>query len=155
MWEEKPVRRTLLLVRSESVTLMVHLALCYLFLNTSTNHSGWLATTLLLYIEVRYLSLSVSGDAEQTHSAARASRRMYTVLPPPADYMTHSEKSFTLPHLENRNSAKDPSGKSTIILCLWSCAVHHKARRDLWHGVFSGLVVIALMHWSCYGNRQK
>ncbi|XP_026209539.1 glutamate-rich protein 1 [Anabas testudineus] len=49
------------------------------------------------------------GDAGRTHGAANTGRRMYTVLPPPADYVTHSEESFALPHLENTNSAKDPS----------------------------------------------
>nr|XP_020464215.1 glutamate-rich protein 1 isoform X1 [Monopterus albus] len=45
---------------------------------------------------------SVSGDAGQTQSAASSSRRMYTVLPAPAE--THSEKSFI--QIESRNNAK-------------------------------------------------
>lgn len=70
-----------------------------------------------------------------TQSAANPGRRMYTVLPPPADSNTESEKSVMLPQLENINSAEDPAGKTTIILHLRSCAVHHKARRNLRHGV--------------------
>ncbi|XP_040916816.1 glutamate-rich protein 1 isoform X2 [Toxotes jaculatrix] len=52
------------------------------------------------------------GDAGQTQSAANPQRRMYTVLPPPADYKTHSEKSVTLPQLESINSAEDPAEES-------------------------------------------
>lgn len=62
----------------------------------------------------------VLGDAGQTHGSAKAGRRVYTVLPPPADYMRHSEKSSTLTDLENGDGAKDPSGKLTIISHLWS-----------------------------------
>lgn len=40
---------------------------------------------------------------------------MYTVLPPPTDYTTDSEKSVTLAQLESINSAEDPAGKTTII----------------------------------------
>lgn len=76
-----------------------------------------------------------SLDAGMTRSAAKPDRRIYTVLPPPADYKTDSEKSVTLPQLENINSAENPAGKTTIILHLWTYAVHHKARRDLQHGV--------------------
>ncbi|XP_054470216.1 glutamate-rich protein 1 isoform X1 [Anoplopoma fimbria] len=50
------------------------------------------------------------GDAGTTHSAANPGKRMYTALPPPADYKTDSEKSVTLPQLESINSAEDPAG---------------------------------------------
>lgn len=60
-------------------------------------------------------ALSVSGDAGKTQSATDPGRRMYTVLPPPADYKTDSEKSVTLTQLESINSAEDPAGKTTII----------------------------------------
>ncbi|XP_049917132.1 glutamate-rich protein 1 isoform X2 [Epinephelus moara] len=44
-----------------------------------------------------------------TQSAATPGRRMYTVLPPPTDYKTDSEKSVTLPQFESINSAEDPA----------------------------------------------
>ncbi|XP_029316650.1 glutamate-rich protein 1 [Cottoperca gobio] len=52
------------------------------------------------------------GDAGTTQSAANLGRRMYTALPPPADYKTDSEKSVTLPQLESINSAEDPAEES-------------------------------------------
>ncbi|GAA6213778.1 glutamate-rich protein 1 [Lates japonicus] len=55
---------------------------------------------------------TAAGDAGQTQNAANPRRRMYTVLPPPADYKTHSEKSITLPQLESINSAEDPADES-------------------------------------------
>lgn len=86
----------------------------------------------------------MSGDAGQTHTA-NPSRQIYTVLPPPADYMRHSEKSFPLPNSENRNSAEDPSGKLIVILQLWSHALHHKTRRDLQHEVPPSLLCLGVM----------
>lgn len=59
--------------------------------------------------------MSVSGDAGKTQSAANPGRRLYTVLPRPADCKTDSEKSITLPQLESINSAEDAAGKTTII----------------------------------------
>ncbi|XP_039643005.1 glutamate-rich protein 1 isoform X1 [Perca fluviatilis] len=55
---------------------------------------------------------TVIGDAGTTQSATNQGRRMYTVLPPPADYKTDSEKPVTLPQLESINSAEDPAEKS-------------------------------------------
>ncbi|XP_035850723.1 glutamate-rich protein 1 isoform X2 [Sander lucioperca] len=55
---------------------------------------------------------TVIGDAGTTQSAANQGRRMYTVLPPPADYKTDSEQSVTLPQLESINSAEDPAEES-------------------------------------------
>ncbi|KAM6917612.1 uncharacterized protein erich1 [Lycodopsis pacificus] len=52
------------------------------------------------------------GDAGTTQSADNPVRRMYTVLPPPADYKTDSEKSVTLPQLESINSAADTAEES-------------------------------------------
>ncbi|XP_022606759.1 glutamate-rich protein 1 isoform X2 [Seriola dumerili] len=52
---------------------------------------------------------TVAGNAGQMQSTANPCRRMYTVLPPPADYKTHAEKSVTLPQLDSINSAKDPA----------------------------------------------
>lgn len=80
----------------------------------------------------------ISGDAGQTQTTANSSRRMYTVLPPPADYQIQAEKSVTLPQVDRINSGEDPAGKSTIILHLWPCAMHHKAWRDLRHWVSPG-----------------
>ncbi|XP_059209619.1 glutamate-rich protein 1 [Centropristis striata] len=42
-----------------------------------------------------------------SQSAANPGRRLYTVLPPPADYNKDSEKSISLPQLESINSAED------------------------------------------------
>lgn len=95
------------------------------------------ATHLLLPYYWVLFAISVSGDARQSQSATNPSKRVYTVLPPPADYVMHSKGSFTILHIEHINSAKDPAGKSTIILSLWSCAAHHKAGRDLQHMAFS------------------
>ncbi|XP_073339748.1 uncharacterized protein erich1 [Pagrus major] len=55
---------------------------------------------------------TATGDAGKTQSAADPGRRMYTVLPPPADYKTDSEKSVTLAQLESINSAEDPAEQS-------------------------------------------
>ncbi|TDG98650.1 hypothetical protein EPR50_G00202870 [Perca flavescens] len=52
---------------------------------------------------------TVIGDAGTTQSATNQGRRMYTVLPPPADYKTDSEKPVTLPQLESINTAEDPA----------------------------------------------
>lgn len=52
---------------------------------------------------------SQQDTAIGTQSAATPGRRMYTVLPPPADYKTDSEKSVTLPQFESINSAEDPA----------------------------------------------
>ncbi|XP_047467248.1 glutamate-rich protein 1 isoform X2 [Mugil cephalus] len=48
-------------------------------------------------------------DAAKSQSAANPGRRLYTVLPPPADYNIHSQESVTLPQLESINSAEDPA----------------------------------------------
>lgn len=88
--------------------------------------------------------MSVSGDAGHTQTVANPCRRMYTVLPPPADYKAQAEESVTLPQLDRINSAEDPAGKSTIILHLWPRAMHHKAGRDLQHGVSPGWLCEAL-----------
>lgn len=92
-------------------------------------------------------AMSVSGDA------ATPGRRVYTVLPPPADYKTDSEKSITLPQSESINSAEDPAGKTTIISHLWTFAVHHKARRDLLHGVSPGWLSRVLQSLSLNDNQ--
>ncbi|XP_030299495.1 glutamate-rich protein 1 [Sparus aurata] len=55
---------------------------------------------------------AAAGDAGKTQSATDPGRRMYTVLPPPADYKTDSEKSVTLAQLESINSAEDPAEQS-------------------------------------------
>ncbi|XP_070698329.1 glutamate-rich protein 1 [Pempheris klunzingeri] len=53
---------------------------------------------------------TATGDAGKRQSAASPGRRMYTVLPPPADYK--AEKSVTLPQLGSINSAEDPAEES-------------------------------------------
>uniref|UniRef100_G3NUF8 Glutamate rich 1 n=1 Tax=Gasterosteus aculeatus aculeatus TaxID=481459 RepID=G3NUF8_GASAC len=53
------------------------------------------------------------GDAGRKPIAANPGRRMYTVLPPPTDHKTDSEKSVTLPQLESVNSADDPADRIT------------------------------------------
>ncbi|XP_029349581.1 glutamate-rich protein 1 [Echeneis naucrates] len=55
---------------------------------------------------------TVGGDAGQTQSAGILHRRIYTVLPPPADYKTCVEQSVTLSQLDSINSAEDPADKS-------------------------------------------
>ncbi|XP_041810121.1 glutamate-rich protein 1 [Chelmon rostratus] len=55
---------------------------------------------------------TATGDAGKAQGAANPGRRMYTVLPPPANYKTDSEKSVTLPQLESINSAEDPAEES-------------------------------------------
>ncbi|KAM9356184.1 uncharacterized protein erich1 isoform 2-T2 [Pholidichthys leucotaenia] len=52
---------------------------------------------------------AASEDQGKTQNAADRGRRMYTVLPPPADYSFHPDKSVTLPRLESMNSGKDPA----------------------------------------------
>ncbi|XP_069008022.1 glutamate-rich protein 1 [Embiotoca jacksoni] len=53
------------------------------------------------------------GDAGKTESAANPGRRMYTALPPPADYRIHPEESVGPPQLESINSAEDPAEESS------------------------------------------
>ncbi|KAM3594985.1 uncharacterized protein V6R79_016476 [Siganus canaliculatus] len=55
---------------------------------------------------------SVSKDADKTQSAAKLGRRMYTVLPPPADYRTDPEKCVTLHQREGLNCADNPAEES-------------------------------------------
>lgn len=89
-----------------------------LFHTLAQHHTHLNAHPAALTIRVHRLllfALSVSGDAGKTQSATDPGRRMYTVLPPPADYKTDSEKSVTLAQLESINSAEDPAGKTTII----------------------------------------
>ncbi|CAK6975400.1 glutamate-rich protein 1 isoform X1 [Scomber scombrus] len=59
-------------------------------------------------------------DAGMTQSASNLGRRVYTVLPPPADYKTDAEKSVTLPQLENINSAEYPAEE-----------INHESNEDL------------------------
>ncbi|XP_042357189.1 glutamate-rich protein 1 [Plectropomus leopardus] len=54
---------------------------------------------------------TTSGDAG-TLTAANPGRRIYTVLPPPADYKTDSGESVTLSQLESINSAEHPAEES-------------------------------------------
>lgn len=93
-------------------------------------------TILVCYLLL--FTMSVSGDAGKAQGAANPGRRMYTVLPPPANYKTDSEKSVTLPQLESINSAEDPAGKTTIILNFCNCDVRNEARRNLRHEVSVG-----------------
>uniref|UniRef100_A0A8D3A669 Glutamate rich 1 n=1 Tax=Scophthalmus maximus TaxID=52904 RepID=A0A8D3A669_SCOMX len=55
---------------------------------------------------------TAAGDAAPTQSAANPRARMYTVLPPPADYEKHSEGSVPLSQQESVNSAEDPAEDS-------------------------------------------
>ncbi|XP_005922437.1 glutamate-rich protein 1 isoform X1 [Haplochromis burtoni] len=52
---------------------------------------------------------TASGDAVKRQSAAKLGRRMYTVLPPPADYDIHSEESVSLQQLKSINSVEEPA----------------------------------------------
>ncbi|XP_053191905.1 glutamate-rich protein 1 isoform X2 [Scomber japonicus] len=63
---------------------------------------------------------TANRDAGMTQSDSNPSRRMYTVLPPPADYKTDAEKSVTLPQLENINSAENPAEE-----------INHESNEDL------------------------
>lgn len=56
---------------------------------------------------------SKAGNAGMTQSAANPGRRLYTVLPPPADYKMDTEKSDTMPQQESVNSSKDPAEEIT------------------------------------------
>ncbi|KAF0044538.1 hypothetical protein F2P81_003696 [Scophthalmus maximus] len=57
---------------------------------------------------------TAAGDAAPTQSAANPRARMYTVLPPPADYEKHSEGSVPLSQQESVNSAEDPAGPPKV-----------------------------------------
>lgn len=56
-------------------------------------------------------------------SAASPGRRLYTVLPPPADYHVQSEDPASLSQLNGVNSEEEPAGTSTIIVHLWPQAL--------------------------------
>lgn len=138
MWKEKPLKRALPLVRLHSAQHSWRLQK-YIFwgkksffsdlffsfdpLDRIYHHSRRTAATLPLLPLVFISLLSLSGDAGTIQSAVNPGRRMYTVLPPPADYKTNSEKSVTLPQLENINSDKDPAGKKIIIVHLCTCVL--------------------------------
>lgn len=72
-------------------------------------HHGRLLPLPCLYL------LSVPQNEGTTQSAVNPGRRVYTVLPPPADYKMHTEESVNPPTLESVNSNKDPAGKKTVI----------------------------------------
>lgn len=56
---------------------------------------------------------TITGNEGTTQSAVNPGRRVYTVLPPPADYKhTHTEESIDPPTLESVNSDKDPAEQS-------------------------------------------
>lgn len=52
---------------------------------------------------------TASGDAVKRQSASNPGRRLYTVLPPPADYDMHSEGSVSVPQLKSINSEEEPA----------------------------------------------
>ncbi|XP_030614995.1 glutamate-rich protein 1 isoform X2 [Archocentrus centrarchus] len=52
---------------------------------------------------------TASGEAVKRQSAASPGRRLYTVLPPPADYDMPSEGSVSLPQLKSINSVEEPA----------------------------------------------
>lgn len=52
---------------------------------------------------------AASGAAVKRQSAAKPGRRIYTVLPPPADYDIHSEESVSLQQLKSINSVEEPA----------------------------------------------
>lgn len=82
-------------------------------------------------LKCNHFSSFVSAGGAQIAAVPRG--RIYTVLPPPADYKKHLENSVTLPQLESINSANNPAGKTTIISHSQRCAMHHKTRRNLCH----------------------
>ncbi|XP_068195207.1 glutamate-rich protein 1 isoform X2 [Antennarius striatus] len=55
----------------------------------------------------------ITTDARKQQRATNPERRMYTVLPPPADYKANSEKSITPSQLESINTAQDPAEESS------------------------------------------
>ncbi|XP_056152387.1 glutamate-rich protein 1 isoform X2 [Lampris incognitus] len=67
-------------------------------------------------------SKAFQSDGVKAQNALPAGRRVYTVLPPPADYKTGAEGSVTVPQPESINIAEDPaesghenSGESTEV----------------------------------------
>lgn len=64
----------------------------------------------------------VAENKETTQSAANPGRRVYTVLPPPADYRADAGESVKLLTSGSTDSDKDSAGETTVIgsgfLCL-------------------------------------
>lgn len=58
---------------------------------------------------------TASGDAVKRQSAAKPGMRMYTVLPPPADYDIHSEESVSLQQLKSINSVEEPAESDKVL----------------------------------------
>uniref|UniRef100_A0AAV2JIE2 Uncharacterized protein n=1 Tax=Knipowitschia caucasica TaxID=637954 RepID=A0AAV2JIE2_KNICA len=54
----------------------------------------------------------IPSENSSTGNASTPAKRIYTVLPPPADYKTHAEKSVTLPAPKTQVSAEDPAEKN-------------------------------------------
>lgn len=71
-------------------------------------------------------------------SGAGTGRRMYTVLPPPADYKADPETSAPLPEPDDIKNGEDAAGKTTTIFHLCTLDVHHRTRRDLQREVSPG-----------------
>ncbi|KAM4624746.1 uncharacterized protein erich1 isoform 2-T2 [Polymixia lowei] len=61
-----------------------------------------------LSVKRKAFQATVLGDGGTAASASHPGRRVYTVLPPPADYKTGAEGTVTLPHPESRNSPEGP-----------------------------------------------
>lgn len=56
---------------------------------------------------------TASNDGGMIQGTTNPIRRVYTVLPPPADYKTSLERSATLPQPESINNAENPADESS------------------------------------------
>lgn len=59
--------------------------------------------------------ISVTDNKDTTCRVANPGSRVYTVLPPPADYKAHAGESVNLFTSGSADSDKDSAGKSVVI----------------------------------------
>lgn len=84
------------------------------YINIQT-HDSLRATSITWLLLL--LFIFVTGNKETTQSVANPGRRVYTVVPPPADFKAHAEESVNLPSSGSTNSDKDSAGEKTVIAC--------------------------------------
>ncbi|XP_068608527.1 glutamate-rich protein 1 [Brachionichthys hirsutus] len=66
-----------------------------------------------IHVERKPSQVDITNDARKPQSAANPGGRMYTALPPPADYKANPEESITPSQLESINTARDPAEASS------------------------------------------
>lgn len=72
---------------------------------------------------VPLLFIDLKGNKETMQSVANPGRRVYTVVPPPADFK--AEESVNLPSSGSANSDKDSAGEKAVLACVCFLSLCH------------------------------